>query len=85
MENFALFSVAPPWQSTGRGSALLRHHHNQPPAGQPAYLEASSIGSRNLYHRHDYQLGHRFTVPDGTALWPMWRPPRPLATGGQPR
>ena len=78
-DHLHFLAVAPAWQRTGRGSALLRHHHSELPAGQPAYLEASSVGSRTLYSRHGYQLRQRFPLPDGTAFWPMWRTPRPVA------
>ena len=41
----------------------------------PAYLEASSPRSRDLYAQHGYLAGEPFRVPDGTPFWPMWREP----------
>jgi len=75
--HLAFLAVRPECQGSGLGSALLRHHHARlDHAGIPAYLEASSPGSRDLYLRHGYRLrGEPFTVPDGTPFWPMWRTP----------
>ncbi|HEY9472749.1 MAG TPA: GNAT family N-acetyltransferase [Mycobacteriales bacterium] len=77
--HLAFLAVRPDRQGNGLGSALLRHHHARlDHDGMPAYLEASSPGSRDLYLRHGYQLrGEPFTVPGGTPFWPMWRPPSP--------
>jgi hypothetical protein len=74
----AVLAVSPARWRTGRGIALLRHHHTDlDRAGIPAYLEASSVESRDLYARHGYLAAQPFRLPDGTAFWPMWRPPRP--------
>ena len=79
--HLAMLAVAPAWQRTARGSLLLRHHDARLTCtGLPAYLEASSPGSRNLYTRHGYHTRDRFTLPDGTAFWPMWRPLLPAAS-----
>ncbi|MEV6524697.1 GNAT family N-acetyltransferase [Longispora sp. NPDC051575] len=77
-DHLALLAVLPGRQGKGIGSALLRHRHEGlDAAGRPAYLEASSPDSRDLYLRHGYELrGEPFTVPDGTPLWPMWRRPQ---------
>jgi hypothetical protein len=74
--------VLPPWQATGRGSALLAHHRQYLDAtGTPAYLEASSPRSRDLYTRFGYRAaGQAFRLPDGPAFWPMWRQPHPAIT-----
>ncbi|BCJ67752.1 GNAT family N-acetyltransferase [Polymorphospora rubra] len=75
--HLAFLAVAPDRQGTGTGSALLRHHHARLDAkGMPAYLEASSTRSRDLYLRHGYEVGPPFRVPDGTPFWPMWRRPQ---------
>jgi GNAT superfamily N-acetyltransferase len=75
--HLALLAVTPERQGAGLGTALLRHHHARlDPAGTPAYLEASSPGSRDLYLRHGYELREPFTLPDGTEFWPMWRAAR---------
>ncbi len=76
--HLALLAVEPEWQGGGPGSALLRRRHSELDAtATPAYLEASSTGSRDLYLRHGYESGEPFTLPDGTPFWPMWRPPNP--------
>ncbi|WP_407676906.1 GNAT family N-acetyltransferase [Phytohabitans aurantiacus] len=75
----ASLAVRPERQGEGLGSALLRHYHAQLDAdGTPAYLEASSPPSRDLYARHGYRPGEPFAVPDGAPYWPMWREPTPL-------
>lgn len=75
--HLALLGVHPDRQRQGLGSALLRHYHAGLDAkGVAAYLEASSPESRDLYLRHGYEvMGGAFRLPDGTPMWPMWRPP----------
>lgn len=75
--HLAFLAVKPGRQRQGLGSALLRHHHAHLDAtGVGAYLDASSAESRNLYLRHGYQVRPApFHLPDGTPMWPMWRPP----------
>lgn len=76
-EHLALLAVDPRSQGRGLGTALLRHRHRDlDQAGVPAYLEASSPQSRDLYLRHGYELRDPFALPDGTEFWPMWRAPR---------
>jgi GNAT superfamily N-acetyltransferase len=76
--HLALLAVQPERQGGGLGSVLLRREHAELDASAiPAYLEASSARSRDLYLRHGYEVGEPFRLPDGTPLWPMWRPPRP--------
>jgi GNAT superfamily N-acetyltransferase len=76
--HLALLAVSPAHQHRGLGTALLAHHHAYLDAhGIPAYLEASSEGSRRLYARHGYRTGEPFRLPDGTPFWPMWREPNP--------
>ncbi|WP_113701375.1 GNAT family N-acetyltransferase [Nonomuraea lactucae] len=71
--HLALLAVHPPRQGQGLGTALLRHHHAR--LGRlPAYLEASSPRSRDLYLRHGYRPREEFALPDGSAFWAMWRP-----------
>jgi ribosomal protein S18 acetylase RimI-like enzyme len=73
--HLAFLAVDPALQRTGRGTALLRHHHARLDAdGIPGYLEASNTESRDLYARHGYRAREPFTLPDGTPFWPMWRP-----------
>ncbi|WP_457638057.1 hypothetical protein [Oceanithermus sp.] len=43
-------------------------------AEAPAYLVASSPGSRRLYQRHGFQTLREVRLPRGPAVWPMlWR------------
>ena len=79
--HLAFLAVLPPWQQTGRGSALLAHHHQHlRAAGMSAYLEASGPRSRDLYVRFGYTAGEAFWLPDGPAFYPMWRYPHPVTT-----
>jgi GNAT superfamily N-acetyltransferase len=76
--HLALLAVHPGRQGAGLGTALLEHHHPRlDEAGLPAYLEASTPRSRDLYLRHGYQpRGEPFHLGDcATPFWPMWRPP----------
>lgn len=73
--HLAFLAVRPNWQRQGLGSALLRHYHARLDGkGVAAYLEATSIGSRDLYLRHGYVLRAAFTLPDGAPIYSMWRP-----------
>jgi GNAT superfamily N-acetyltransferase len=71
-----LFAIGihPAHQGNGLGGHLLAHGH-QRQGGLPAYLEATSPDSRRLYHRHAYTDLGRIDLPDGPALWRMWRLP----------
>jgi hypothetical protein len=83
--HLALLAVHPDHQTHRRGTALLEHQHTHLDlAGLPAYLEASSARSRQLYLRHGYHdHGPPIDLPDhGPRLWPMWRQPQP--TGAHP-
>jgi GNAT superfamily N-acetyltransferase len=45
--------------------------------GVPACPEASTIRSRGLYERLGFVfMGRTVDLPDGPAMWPMWREPR---------
>ena len=67
----------PQWQSRGLGSALLREVLERcDREATPAYLEASSEGSKQLYLRHGFEVTGEIPLPDGPSLWPMWREPR---------
>lgn len=74
--HLAFLAVRPIRQRQGLGSALLDHYHARlDAAGVAAYLEATSEGARDLYLRHGYQAREPFHLPNGTPMWPMWRPP----------
>lgn len=74
----ALLAVHPDHQNHGVGSGLLdRHHARLDRAGIPAYLEANDPRNRDLYLRHGYVSGREIRLPDGPAIWPMWRAPMP--------
>ena len=79
--HLALLAVRPGQQSQGTGSLLLAAHHAALDRDRiPAYLEAASQRSRDLYRRHGYQPwpGAPFHLPGGgPPMWPMWRDPQP--------
>jgi ribosomal protein S18 acetylase RimI-like enzyme len=58
------------YQGLGLGARLLAHGH-QRLHERPAYVEATSPGSRRLYQRHGYHDLGRIRLPDGPALWRM--------------
>jgi GNAT superfamily N-acetyltransferase len=62
----------------GTGSALLRPMLERCDAEDvPAYLNAGSPRSRELYRRHGFEVTEEFRLPyDGPPLWRMWRDPR---------
>ena len=69
--------VVPEWQGRGIGSALLEpvlaHCDVE---RMPAYLNAGSARSRDLYARHGFAVTEEFRLPDGgPPLWRMWREP----------
>jgi GNAT superfamily N-acetyltransferase len=76
--HLAFLAVRPDRQGAGLGSALLeRYHARLDRIGEPAFLEASSPGSRRLYLRHGYRdIAEPYIVGDGAQLWPMWRDAR---------
>lgn len=43
--------------------------------GAPAYLEAGSERSKQLYLRHRFQVTGEIQLPDGPTIWSMWREP----------
>ena len=61
------------------GTAMLAAHHAlMDEKGTPAYLEAASPRTRDIYLRVGYNdLGPPIEFPDGPAMYPMWRPPAP--------
>jgi ribosomal protein S18 acetylase RimI-like enzyme len=73
--------VAPEWQGRGLGSALMQPMlHRCDDERMPAYLNAGSWRSRDLYLRHGFRVMEEFNLPEGgPPLWRMWRDPQPLA------
>ena len=69
--------VVPEWQGRGIGSALLAPVLERCDAERmPAYLNAGSARSRDLYARHGFEVTEEFRLPDGgPPLWRMWREP----------
>lgn len=98
-DHLAILAVRPDLQNQGLGSALLRAYHLilDHDAHLPAYLEASTPRTRDLYLRHGYipRAGAPFHLPDGgPPMWPMLREPSSQPTapshtrsqpGGLPR
>lgn len=77
--HLVFIGVLPAAQGRGLGGALLRERLARADAeGVPAYLEASTPRSRALYERHGFRdTGDPIRLPDGPALWPMWRAAQP--------
>jgi ribosomal protein S18 acetylase RimI-like enzyme len=70
--------VEPDWQGKGIGSALMRPVLDRCDRDRmPAYLNAGSPRSRDLYRRHGFDVMEEFRLPeDGPPLWRMWRQPQ---------
>jgi GNAT superfamily N-acetyltransferase len=63
-------AVEPTGQGHGVGSALLEALD-----ATPAYLNAGSPRSRDLYLRHGFHVSSELRLPfGGPPLWRMWRP-----------
>jgi GNAT superfamily N-acetyltransferase len=80
--HLAILAVRPDRQGEGTGSALLRAYHDilDGDRHMPAYLEASSLRTCDLYLRHGYapRPDAPFYLPDnGPPMWPMVRENRP--------
>jgi GNAT superfamily N-acetyltransferase len=73
----ALLGVAPEAQGRGLGSRLMHPVLERcDREGIPAYLEASTTRSGDLYLRHGFALVEELRLPhDGPPLWRMWREP----------
>lgn len=75
----AFIGVHPDRQCEGIGSTLLADHTARLDQRQiPAYLEASTPHSRDLYLRHGFRVvdaGPIAMPEDGPPIWPMWRTP----------
>jgi ribosomal protein S18 acetylase RimI-like enzyme len=72
-----LIGVDPAYQGRGLGSVLMAHGLTvSDKAGLPAYLEATSEGSRRLYERHGFVTLGEIQSGASPAIWPMRREPR---------
>ncbi len=72
-----MMGVAPEHQGRGLGTALLEPGlASLDGARTPAYLEASSARSRDLYRRNGFEVTGQLDLPGGgPPLWLMWREP----------
>ncbi|MFG2559079.1 GNAT family N-acetyltransferase [Streptomyces sp. NPDC048496] len=77
-EYLLMIGVSPERQGEGIGAALMAEVLERCDRdGVPAYLEASSARSRRLYERLGFTfMGTTVDLPDGPAMWPMWREPQ---------
>ncbi|PPK67166.1 GNAT family N-acetyltransferase [Actinokineospora auranticolor] len=75
--HLALLAVHPEHQNKGLGGALLADYHARlDREGTAAFLEASTLASSRLYQRYGYRpLGEPYNLPDGPAMYPLWREP----------
>jgi GNAT superfamily N-acetyltransferase len=72
-----LLAVEPELQGRGIGSGLLAPVLAKADSDQvPVYLEATSRLNRALYERHGFETIGEIQLPDGPAVYPMWREPR---------
>jgi GNAT superfamily N-acetyltransferase len=68
--------VLPERQGAGIGARLMAPGlERRDREGVPAYLEATSDRNRALYERHGFRAHGDIPLPDGPALWRMWRDP----------
>lgn len=73
----AMIGVDPSCQGGGLGSALLSHALEIVDIqGKPAYLEATTTRSRDLYSRHGFETLGEIQVADSPAMYPMLRQAR---------
>jgi GNAT superfamily N-acetyltransferase len=71
-----LLGVRPEHQGAGIGGALMAPGLARCDRdGVPAYLEATTDRNRALYERHGFRAHGSIPLPDGPALWRMWREP----------
>lgn len=78
--HLAILAVRPDHQGAGIGTALLTAHHRVLDDTQlPAYLEASSPETRQLYLRHGYtDHGSPILLKNGPTMYPMLRHPHAI-------
>jgi ribosomal protein S18 acetylase RimI-like enzyme len=72
-----LIGVDPARQRQGHGAGLLQQALAACDREElPAYLEATSEGSRALYERHGFDVVDEIQVQGSPPMWPMLRRPR---------
>jgi ribosomal protein S18 acetylase RimI-like enzyme len=72
-----MIGVDPSRQGLGLGGALLSHALKEVDReGMPAYLEATSERSRDLYARHGFEVVGTIQFADSPPMFPMWRKAR---------
>lgn len=70
-------AVDPSLQGRGIGGTLLEDVLGAADgAGEAAYTEATCLRNRALYERHGFVFVREIPLPDGPALYAMWRDPR---------
>jgi GNAT superfamily N-acetyltransferase len=79
----AMLAVRPDRQGQGIGTALLDFYHRALDRDyrEPAFLEAASPRTRDLYLRHGYVPspdGPLYLPDGGPPMWPMVREPQPV-------
>ena len=73
----SVLGTEPQQQGGGIGSALLGPVLQRCDTdGVGAYLESSKESNVDFYVRHGFSVTERIELPDGPALWLMWREPR---------
>jgi GNAT superfamily N-acetyltransferase len=72
----AILGVDPPAQGDGLGSALLQPMLRRCDGeGVGAYLETATERNVRFYARHGFRVTDEVRLPDGPAMWLMWRDP----------
>jgi GNAT superfamily N-acetyltransferase len=73
----SVLGTEPQQQGGGIGSALLGPVLRRCDSdGVGAYLESSKESNVDFYVRHGFAVTERIELPEGPALWLMWREPR---------
>jgi GNAT superfamily N-acetyltransferase len=73
----SVLGTDPPQQGKGVGAALLEPILDRcDNEGLGAYLESSKEANIPFYQRFGFTVTGQIDLPDGPALWPMWRDPR---------
>ena len=73
----AMIGVDPGSQGMGLGSAMLSHTLERVDRdGKPAYLEATTTRSRDLYARHGFEVIGEIQAADSPTMYPMLRKAR---------